>query len=79
MKDLRSIGMARRPEFRILLAVVTAALAVLLSVVTVVQVRNFVQGIEQSVSGKTIDRSGPVVLSPFATLPATKPRPATSR
>jgi len=45
-----------------LLAVVAAAIAVLLVVVTVVQVRNFVQGIGQSVSGKTIDRSGPAVL-----------------
>ena len=62
MKDLPSIGPARRPEVRALLVVVAAALAVLLVVVAVVQVRNFVQGIEQSVSGKTIDRSGPVVL-----------------
>ena len=62
MKDLRSIGPARRPEVRALLAVVAAVLAVLLVVVAVVQVRNLVQGIEQSVSGKTIDRSGPVVL-----------------
>ena len=54
MKDLRSIGMARRPEFRTLLAIVGAALAVLLVVVAVVEVRNFVQGIGQSVSGKTI-------------------------
>jgi len=45
-----------------LLAVVAAALALLFVVVAVVQVRNFVQGIEQSVSGNTIDRSGPVVL-----------------
>src|SRR5262249_39264704 len=57
VKDLPSIGPARRPEVRALLAVVAAALAVLLVVVAVVQVRNFVQGIEQSVSGKTIDRS----------------------
>jgi len=62
VKDLPSIGPARRPEVRALLVVVAAALAVLLVVVAVVQVRNFVQGIEQSVSGKTIDRSGPVVL-----------------
>ena len=62
MKDPRSIRTARRPELRTLLAVVAAAIAVLLVVVTVVQVRNFVQGIGQSVSGKTIDRSGPVVL-----------------
>lgn len=62
MKDLRSIATARRPEVRALLAVVAAALAVLLVVVAVVQVRNFVQGIGQPVSGKTIDRSGPVIL-----------------
>ena len=62
MKGLRSIGTARRSEVRALLAVVAAALAVLLVVVAVVQVRNAVQGIDQSVSGKTIDRSGPVIL-----------------
>lgn len=62
VKDLRSIATARRPEVRALLAVVAAALAVLLVVVAVVQVRNFVQGIGQPVSGKTIDRSGPVIL-----------------
>ena len=62
MKDLRSIATARRPEVRALLAVVAAALAVLLIIVAVVQVRNFVQGIGQPVSGKTIDRSGPVIL-----------------
>jgi len=33
VKDLRSIGMARRPEFRTLLAIVAAALAVLLVLV----------------------------------------------
>lgn len=62
MKDLRSIATARRPEVRALFAVLAAALAVLLVVVAVIQVRNLVQGIGQPVSGKTIDRSGPVVL-----------------
>lgn len=62
MKDLRSIGTARRPPIRAVLAIVALALTVLLLVVAVVQVRNFVQGIGQSVTGKTIDRSGPVVL-----------------
>lgn len=62
MKDLRSIGTARRPQIRAVLAIVALALTVLLLVVAVVQVRNFVQGIGQSVTGKTIDRSGPVVL-----------------
>jgi uncharacterized protein DUF4230 len=62
VKDLRSMGRARRPEVRTLLALVAAALAVLLVVIAVIEVRNFVQGIGQSVSGKTIDRSGPVVL-----------------
>jgi len=62
VKDLRSTGTGRRLEVRALLAVAAAALAVLLVVVAVVQVRNFVQGIGQSVNGKTIDRSGPVVL-----------------
>lgn len=62
MKDLRSIATDGRPEVRALLAVVAAALAVLLVVIAVVQVRNFVQGIGQPVSGKTIDRSGPVIL-----------------
>lgn len=62
MKDLRSIGTARRPQIRAVLAIVALALTVLLLVVAVVQVRNFVQGIGQPVTGKTIDRSGPVVL-----------------
>jgi len=62
VKDLRSIGPPRRPDVRALLAVVAAALAVLLVIVAVIQVRNFVQGIGESVSGKTIDRSGPVIL-----------------
>ena len=62
MKDLRSIETARRPQIRAVLAIVALALTVLLVVVAVVQVRNFVQGMGQSVTGKTIDRSGPVVL-----------------
>ncbi len=62
MKDLRSIETARRPQVRAVLAIVALALTVLLVVVAVVQVRNFVLGIGQSVTGKTIDRSGPVVL-----------------
>lgn len=62
MKDLRSIETARRPQVRAVLAIVALVLTVLLLVVAVVQVRNFVQGIGQSVTGKTIDRSGPVVL-----------------
>ena len=62
MKDLRSIETARRPQVRAVLGIVALALTVLLVVVAVVQVRNFVQGIGQSVTGKTIDRSGPVVL-----------------
>ena len=62
MKDLRSIGTARRPQIRAVLAIVALALTVLVVVAAVVQMRNFVQGIGQSVTGKTIDRSGPVVL-----------------
>lgn len=62
MKDLRSIETARRLQVRAVLAIVALVLTVLLLVVAVVQVRNFVQGIGQSVTGKTIDRSGPVVL-----------------
>ena len=62
MKDLRSIGTGRRPQIRAVLAIVALALTVLVVVAAVVQVRNFVQGIGQSVTGKTIDRSGPVVL-----------------
>jgi Protein of unknown function (DUF4230) len=62
VKDLRSIETARRPQVRAVLAIVALALTVLLVVVAVVQVRNFVLGIGQSVTGKTIDRSGPVVL-----------------
>jgi uncharacterized protein DUF4230 len=62
VKDLRSIETARRPQVRAVLAIVALVLTVLLLVVAVVQVHNFVQGIGQSVTGKTIDRSGPVVL-----------------
>jgi len=62
VKDLRSIGTARRPQIRAVLAIVALALTVLVVVAAVVQMRNFVQGIGQSVTGKTIDRSGPVVL-----------------
>jgi hypothetical protein len=62
VKNLRSIETARRPQARAVLAIVALVLTVLLLVVAVVQVRNFVQGIGQSVTGKTIDRSGPVVL-----------------
>src|SRR5262249_7018394 len=78
VKDLRSIGTARRPGFRTLLAIVAAALAVLMVVVAVVEVRNFVQGIGQSAE-KRATAVAPSSSSPFATLPVTKPRPATSR
>jgi hypothetical protein len=52
----------RRSRLRAVLAVVAVVLAVLLVVVAVVQVRSFVQGIGQQAGGRTIDRSGPVLL-----------------
>jgi hypothetical protein len=45
-----------------LVAAVAVVVAAALVVVAVVQVRNFVQGIGEQAGGRTIDRSGPVLL-----------------
>ena len=52
----------RRRPLRAALVAVAAVLAVLLIVVAVVQVRSFVQGLGDRAGGRTIDRSGPVLL-----------------
>ncbi|HSR22718.1 MAG TPA: DUF4230 domain-containing protein, partial [Candidatus Eisenbacteria bacterium] len=52
----------RRRPLRAALVAVAAVLAVLLIVVAVVQVRSFVQGLGDRAGGRTIDRTGPVLL-----------------
>jgi len=47
---------------RTVVTAVAGLLAVLVVVFAVVQVRGFVQGISQHASGRTVDRSGPVLL-----------------
>jgi hypothetical protein len=58
----RPIGSDRRSGLRPALAAVAVVVVVLLVVVAAVQVRSFVQGITGQAGGRTIDRSGPVIL-----------------
>ena len=62
MDDPRPCGSGRRSGLRAVYTVAAVALAVLLVVFTVIQVRNFVQGLGGPGSTRTIDRSGPVLL-----------------
>ena len=61
MEPPRSFRVAPRRWTRAVFTVVALALAVLLVVVVAVQVRNLLQGVP-STTGRTIDRSGPVLL-----------------
>jgi Protein of unknown function (DUF4230) len=49
-------------RWRTLLPIVAVLLAALVVVLTVVQVRNLVQGLGDRAAGRTVDRSGPVLL-----------------
>jgi len=62
MDHLRSTDGERRRWLRGVLSIVALALVIVLVVVAAVQVRNFVQGIGQQTGGRTVDRSGPVIL-----------------
>lgn len=61
MEDPRLIESEGR-RWRALLPIVAVALAALVVVLTVVQVRNLVQGVGDRAAGRTVDRSGPVLL-----------------
>ena len=52
----------RRGGLRTAVAIVAAALVVLLAVLAFAQVRSFLQGFDDLVTGRTIDRSGPALL-----------------
>lgn len=62
MEEPRSIEEERRRALPAVLAVVAVVLAVLLVVFAVVQVRSFMQGVSDQARGRTVDRSGPVLL-----------------
>ncbi len=62
MEDPGSIESDGRRRLRAALPLVAVVLAALLAVLTIVQVRNVVQGIGDHAGGRTVDRSGPVLL-----------------
>ena len=62
MDGPRPIEGEPRRGLRAVLAIVAVGLAVLLVVFAVLQVRSFVQGIGERTGGRTVDRSGPVLL-----------------
>ncbi len=62
MESPRTFGVERRNWARTLLTVVALGLAVLLVVFAVVQVRGLIQGVTDRTTGRTVDRSGPVLL-----------------
>jgi hypothetical protein len=49
-------------SFRVVFALLAVALVLLLAIVALIQVRSLVQGIGEQTGGRTIDRSGPVIL-----------------
>ena len=62
MESPRTFGVVRRNWARTLLTIVALGLAALLVVFAVVQVRGLIQGVADRTTGRTIDRSGPVLL-----------------
>jgi len=62
MEEPRSVRTLRGRPMRVAATIVAGVLAVLIVVFAVVQVRGFVTGITDRTSGRTVDRSGPVLL-----------------
>ena len=62
MDDPRVTRMEGPSRTRRIVALVALGVAILMVVFAVVQVRNFVQGIGERAGGRTVDRSGPVLL-----------------
>ncbi len=62
MESPRMFGVVRRSWARTLLTIVALGLAVLVVVFAVVQVRGLIQGVTDRTTGRTVDRSGPVLL-----------------
>ncbi len=62
MESPRTFGVVRRNWARTLLTIVALGLAVLVVVFAVVQVRGLIQGVTDRTTGRTVDRSGPVLL-----------------
>src|SRR5947209_4835452 len=62
MEERRPDETARRRALGVAVTAVAIVVAILLVVLAVVQVRSFVQGIGDRAGGRTVDRSGPVLL-----------------